>query len=67
AEYNLGLRYRDGDGVDANLPQAEKWLRRALAHKNSNAERALDALPSYYPEPSAGKMAKTTPLAVSTP
>jgi len=67
AEYNLGLRYRDGDGVDANLQQAEKWLRRAVAHKNSNAELALDALPSYYPEPSVGKMAKTTPLAAPTP
>jgi hypothetical protein len=68
AEYNLGLRYRDGDGVDANLQQAERWLRKAaVVHKNSNAERALDALPSYYPEPSVGKMAKSTLLAVPTP
>jgi Sel1 repeat-containing protein len=67
AEYNLGLRYKDGDGVDANLQQAEKWLRRAVAHKNSNAEQALDALPSNDPEPSVGKMAKTTPLAVPMP
>lgn len=67
AEYNLGLRYRDGDGVHANLQQAAKWLGRAVAHENSTAERALDALPSYDPEPSVGKMAKTTPLAVPTP
>jgi TPR repeat protein len=59
AEYNLGLRYRDGDGVDTNLQQAETWLRRAVAHKNSTAKRALDALPSYYPEPSIGKGVRT--------
>jgi TPR repeat protein len=46
AEYNLGLRYRDGDGVDANIQQAENWLRKAAAHKNSNAGRVLTELPS---------------------
>lgn len=56
AEYNLGLRYRDGDGVEANLQKAETWLRRALAHKNSNAQRALQSLPSHHPEATPGQM-----------
>ena len=29
AQYNLGLRYRDGDGVLANEDKAEKWLRKS--------------------------------------
>jgi TPR repeat protein len=46
AEYNLGLRYRDGDGVSADLHESERWLRKAAAHRNRNAKIALQLLAS---------------------
>jgi len=55
AQYNLGLRYRDGDGVPANEDEAQKWLRRAADQKYANARLALetltsrDARPTYAP------------------
>jgi TPR repeat protein len=46
AQYNLGLRYRDGDGVSADLDESEKWLRKAAAHRNPEAKLALQLLAS---------------------
>jgi hypothetical protein len=44
AQYNLGLRYRDGDGVPVNRTLAEKWLQRASAGRNRDAAAALKTL-----------------------
>jgi TPR repeat protein len=41
AQYNLGLRYRDGDGVRANRAESVKWLRKA-ARRNRQAKLALN-------------------------
>lgn len=46
AQYNLGLRYRDGDGLPANEEEAEKWLRQAADQRYSNARLALERLTS---------------------
>jgi Sel1 repeat len=44
AQYNLGLRYRDGDGMPVNRILAEKWLRQSSAGKNRDATAALETL-----------------------
>jgi TPR repeat protein len=41
AEYNLGLRYREGDGVAVNQAEADRWLQKAAAHKYSHPKLAL--------------------------
>jgi TPR repeat protein len=46
AQYNLGLRYRDGDGLPANEDEAEKWLGKAANQRYSNARLALETLTS---------------------
>jgi TPR repeat protein len=46
AQYNLGLRYRDGDGVSANRGESEKWLRRAASRRYPKANLALKMLAS---------------------
>jgi len=33
AEYNLSLRYRDGDGVPPNAEESEKWRQKAAAKR----------------------------------
>jgi len=44
AQYNLGLRYRDGDGILVNRVLAEKWLRQASAGRNREAMAALKTI-----------------------
>ena len=44
AQYNLGLRYKDGDGVTASTAEAEKWLNKAAAGKYRPARVALAKL-----------------------
>jgi TPR repeat protein len=44
AQYNLGLRYRDGDGVPMSTEAAMKRLQKAAAHQISGAQLALTAL-----------------------
>jgi TPR repeat protein len=46
AQYNLGLRYRNGDGVLANRAASEKWLRKAAAGRNRQARLVLRMLAS---------------------
>jgi uncharacterized protein len=46
AQYNLGLRYRDGDGVPVHRAESEKWLRKAAARRYSKAKLALKMLAS---------------------
>jgi TPR repeat protein len=44
AQYNLGLRYRDGDGLPRNEDEAVKWLQKAAAQHSSDAQVALAVL-----------------------
>jgi hypothetical protein len=46
AQYNLGLRYREGDGVPANRTESVRWLRKAASHRNQPAKLALQMLAS---------------------
>ena len=41
AAYNLGLRYRTGDGLQVDESAAEHWLRMASARSYSPAKLAL--------------------------
>lgn len=41
AEFSLGKKYRDGDGVPASAPEAAKWLRLAALQDNVSALNAL--------------------------
>jgi TPR repeat protein len=45
AQYNLGLRYRQGDGEPVNQEVAVTWLRKAAAQKYSPAQLALESVP----------------------
>lgn len=44
AQYLLGLQYREGDGLDRNPAEAEKWLRRAAQSGYTEAQAALGSL-----------------------
>jgi TPR repeat protein len=46
AQYNLGLRYRDGDGVPMNTNAATMWLQKAAGHQIPGARMALVAVSS---------------------
>ena len=55
AEYQLGLVYLRGDGVQQNTELARKWLQRAAQKGHAEAVYALNNLPSslitdFYPE-----------------
>lgn len=41
AQYMLGIAYRQGRGVSANVPESAKWFRRAGAHGHAAARRAF--------------------------
>jgi hypothetical protein len=45
AQYNLGLRYRQGDGEPVNEEVGARWLRKAAAQKYSQAQLALESVP----------------------
>ena len=42
AQYNLGLAYETGDGVDQDLPEAYVWL--SLAREQGSTGKELDVL-----------------------
>jgi len=46
AEYNLGLRFRDGDGVTKNADEAEKWLDKARKRNPVSAKKDIAAVAS---------------------
>ncbi len=45
AQYNLGLRYRQGDGEPVNQEVAVTWLKKAAAQKYFPAKLALESVP----------------------
>jgi TPR repeat protein len=47
AQYDLGMRYLRGDGVEQDNAQAEHWLKLAAAQGESRAARALAQLPPH--------------------
>ena len=44
AQYNLGVCYANGDGVQKNLKQAVFWYRKAAEQGNAFAQEALKKL-----------------------
>lgn len=44
-EYQMGLRYRDGNGVPHDLEKAREWLKKAADHGDKDAASALAKLP----------------------
>ena len=44
AQYDLGVRYLKGDGVEANPEQARYWLERAATNGNSLAVKKLEEI-----------------------
>ena len=42
AEYNLALRYRDGDGVASDPIESSKWMARSVAHGYRQTELAVE-------------------------
>lgn len=41
AQFNMGLIYKEGLGVDPNEAEALKWFRKAAAQKDANAQNQL--------------------------
>ena len=44
AQYDLGMRYLNGDGLEKNLELAKKWLQRAADQDNTQAKQQLQLL-----------------------
>ncbi|KAG0248604.1 hypothetical protein BG011_010091 [Mortierella polycephala] len=44
AEYSVGYMYAHGKGTALNYEEAEKWYRKAIKNKNSDAERDLERM-----------------------
>jgi hypothetical protein len=44
AQYDLGMRYLNGDGVEKNLELAEKWFQASATNGNSLAAKKLEEL-----------------------
>ena len=51
AEYNLALRYWDGDGVWANRAESVRWLRLAAQDGDGQAKKIVKELPSENQSP----------------
>ncbi len=45
AQYDLGVRYLDGNGVEKNLELAKKWLELSAKQGNSQAAKKLENFP----------------------
>jgi TPR repeat protein len=43
-QYDLGLRYLKGDGVEQNLETARKWLKLAADRGHSGAKKKLEEM-----------------------
>jgi len=44
AQYDLGMRYLNGDGVEKNLELAQKWLQASAANGHTSAIKKLEEL-----------------------
>jgi TPR repeat protein len=50
AQYNLGLLYRDGQGVEQDFAKAVRWLRAAAEQDYAPAQAALKDLQTQTSE-----------------
>jgi TPR repeat protein len=53
AQYALGMRYLNGEGVDKDLDKAKKWLREAAKNGNADARKKLPEVEAMKSEPKA--------------
>ncbi len=44
AQYDLGMRYLNGDGVEKDMDLAKKWLNASATNGNSQAVKKLESL-----------------------
>ncbi len=49
AQYELGMRYLNGNGVEKNLKLARKWLELSAQQGNATAAKRLEALQKTAP------------------
>jgi len=61
AQYDLGMRYLKGDGLEKDLEQARHWLSLAAKAGNGRAKKQLAALPAPSNKPAAGSEAPAAP------
>jgi TPR repeat protein len=61
AQYALGMRYLNGDGVEKDLEKAKKWLKEAAKNGNAEAKKKLPEVAAMKPEPGATKPVSDNP------
>jgi TPR repeat protein len=49
AQYDLGMRYLNGNGVEKNLDEAKQWFEKSAAQGNSMATKKLEELKQSKP------------------
>lgn len=55
AQFDLGLRYLTGDGVEQNLAQAKRWLQAAATNGNRQAIKKLEEIQALQAQPSPSR------------
>jgi TPR repeat protein len=55
AQYNLALRYRQGDGTAVNLEESKKWMGKAASRGYEKAQSAMEAMASTNPASAGGQ------------
>ena len=63
AQYALGMRYLNGDGVEKDLDKAKKWLKEAAKNGNAEAKKKLPEVEAMKPQPAAAKPIADNPKA----
>jgi TPR repeat protein len=51
AQYALGMRYLNGDGVEKDLEKAKKWLSEAAKNGNADARKKLPEIEAMKADP----------------
>jgi TPR repeat protein len=67
AQYDLGMRYLKGDGVEQDDKQAMEWLKLAAGSGNSRAEKHLEALQKKLAKKATKPDAEPAPASVPAP
>lgn len=63
AQYALGVRYLEGNGVEKDPVQARKWLEKAAKNGEGQARKKLAELDSLKTEPDGAAEVETAPSA----
>ena len=66
AQYDLGVRYLKGDGVQRNDPLGREWLQKSANNGYIHAQRKLDELPKLNPPTAPPATSATAKAAINT-